>query len=79
MPENDNSKSLEDDSGRITTSLVKMVESHAGFLLSPQSSALITYILTLNTDTYSKISEYQLKDQIDEQKRPARYPARPNR
>jgi hypothetical protein len=43
-----NSWSQEDDSWRKTTSHVEMAAWQAGFLLSPQSSALITYLLTLN-------------------------------
>ena len=43
MPENDRSRSLEDDSGRRTTGLVEMGGRQAGFLLSPQSSALSSY------------------------------------
>ena len=43
MPENDTSRPIEDDSGRKTTCHVEMISPRAAFLLSPQSSALITY------------------------------------
>jgi hypothetical protein len=55
MTENDNSWSQEDDSWRKTTGHVKWSLSSQVFLLSPQSSARITYLLTLNTDTRNLI------------------------
>ena len=46
--EKDNSWFQEDDSLRKTTGHVEMANWQAGFLLSPQSPAIITFLLTLN-------------------------------
>jgi hypothetical protein len=51
MPENDNSRPLKDDSGRKTTSHIQWPGAYQVVLLSPQTSALITYLLTLNIET----------------------------
>jgi len=51
MLENDNSRPPADDSGWKTTSHVEGVECQTGFLLSPQHSALIAYLLTLTLES----------------------------
>ena len=47
MPESDNSRPLEDDSGWKTTGHVEMVGRQTGFLLSPKSSVLSPFLSDL--------------------------------
>ena len=54
MAGKDNSWFQEDDSWRETTAHDEMIAWQAGFLLSPQSSALIAYLLT-PTPEYMKL------------------------
>jgi len=50
MAENDNSWFQEDDPWRKTIAHDEMIARQLGFLLSPQSSALIAYRLTLTPE-----------------------------